>query len=118
MVELYVENQNGCRDSTYGLQFVEADYSFYMPNSFTPNGDGINDYFFPIANKVDVSTFTFKIFNRWGEIVYSSNDVNERWDGTFKGQDVIEDTYLWIINVKDTQSGALKELRGYILVSR
>ena len=118
LVELYVENQNGCRDSTYGLQFVEADYSFYMPNSFTPNGDGINDYFFPIANKVDVSTFTFKIFNRWGEVVYSSNDVNERWDGTFKGQDVIEDTYLWIINVKDTQSGALKELRGYILVSR
>ena len=46
------------------------------------------------------------------------DDVNERWDGTFKGQDVIEDTYLWIINVKDTQSGALKELRGYILVSR
>jgi gliding motility-associated-like protein len=117
-IELKVTDSNGCRDSVIGIQYVEADYSFFMPNSFTPNGDGLNDYFSPTANKIDISMFKFTVFNRWGETVFITSDVNDSWDGKYKGKDVIEDTYLWIINVKDAQSGHIRELRGYIQLSR
>ena len=117
-VELYVENQYGCSDSIFGVQVIQGQYAFYMPNSFTPNGDGLNDYFYPIADKVDFSNYQFQVFNRWGEVVFSSMDLTERWDGTFKGQPAIADAYLWTINLKNSNTGELKEIKGYVLLSR
>jgi gliding motility-associated-like protein len=117
-VELYVENQYGCSDTVYGIQVILGEYSFYMPNSFTPNGDGLNDSFYPIADKIDESGYQFQVFNRWGEVVFSTKDINDSWDGKFKGSDVMVDAYLWVINLKDIQTAESKEIRGYVLLSR
>jgi gliding motility-associated-like protein len=57
-----------------------------VPNSFSPNGDGVNDKFFAIANQVEF--IEMQIFNRWGQLVFQSNDINSKWDGRFK--DTIE----------------------------
>ena len=70
--------------------------SLYIPNAFTPNGDGINDFFGPEA--IDVSKYSLKIFNRWGEIIFTSNNLKNGWDGTFKGKTVQNDVYVYQLN--------------------
>jgi gliding motility-associated-like protein len=55
----------------------------WIPNSFTPNGDGVNDVFAPISYKLDPDEYTFEIYNRWGERIYYTNDPKEAWDGTY-----------------------------------
>ena len=118
-IELYVENQYGCSDTVYGVQVVEGEYSLYMPNSFTPNGDGLNDYFFPYGDKIDLDNYKFQVFNRWGEVVFSTTDFDEKWDGQFKGKKTVpNDAYLWRIDVKNIKTGEFKELKGYVLLTR
>ena len=69
----------------------------YIPNSFTPNGDRINDIFIPIITSAQsVSTL---IFNRWGEIVFESSDLIPRWDGTYKGAKCPNDIYIYKVEV-------------------
>ena len=117
-IQLYVENQNGCSDTVYGTQIVEGEYAFFLPNSFTPNGDGLNDSFFPVGDKISVENYSFKIFNRWGEMIFSTNDFNEKWDGTYQNNALSSDAYIWKIDLVDSQSGEEKSLKGYVLLSR
>mgnify|MGYP001168334611 FL=1 len=117
-IELYVENQNGCSDTVYGTQIVEGEYAFFLPNSFTPNGDGLNDSFFPVGDKISVENYSFKIFNRWGELIFSTNDFNEKWDGTYQNNALSSDAYIWKIDLVDSQSGEEKSLKGYVLLSK
>ncbi len=84
----------GCKYSDETLVLVEG--SLYIPNAFTPNGDGINDFFGPEA--IDVSKYSLKIFNRWGEIIFTSNNLKNGWDGTFKGKTVQNDVYVYQLN--------------------
>jgi len=69
-----------------------------MPNAFSPNGDGNNDVF-KIANREFEKMTEFKVFNRWGQLVYDGNDPDKGWDGTFKGQPAPMDTYHYIIRL-------------------
>lgn len=67
---------------------------FYVPNAFTPNGDGDNDHFVPVIN--DITNYTFQIFSRWGELIFSSSEPGEGWDGrTLSGTDVGVGVYVW-----------------------
>jgi len=117
-IQLYVENQNGCSDTVYGTQIVEGEYAFFLPNSFTPNGDGLNDSFFPVGDKISVENYSFKIFNRWGELIFSTKDFNEKWDGTYQNNALSSDAYIWKIDLVDSSSGKEKSLKGYVLLSR
>ncbi|MEW6469817.1 MAG: gliding motility-associated C-terminal domain-containing protein [Bacteroidota bacterium] len=63
---------------------VMAPANLYVPNAFTPNGDGINDLFG--AKGDGIIEYSIQIFNRWGELVFESSDINKQWDGTYKGQ--------------------------------
>ena len=115
-IQLYVENQNGCSDTVFGTQIVEGEYAFFLPNSFTPNGDGLNDSFFPVGDKVSIENYSFKIFNRWGELIFSTNDFNEKWDGTYQNNPLSSDAYIWKIDLVDSSSGKEKSLKGYVLL--
>ena len=119
-VKLYVENQNGCSDSTFGTLYVKAEYVFYMPNSFTPNGDGLNDVFFPVGDKISVDSYSFKIFNRWGELVFQTDLFGEDygWDGTFINKEAPSDSYIWRVDLIDSSSGEEKSFQGYVLLAR
>jgi len=93
-----ITNRAGCNfvDSQLVRIFDESD--IYIAGGFTPNRDGKNDRVYPIA--VGVSVFySFKIFNRWGNLVFESNslDPDLGWDGTFKGKDQPADTYTWVV---------------------
>ena len=71
----------------------------WMPSAFTPNGDGLNDWFGPGNNycQPDFSSFNFCIFNRWGEKVFQTFNAGEKWDGTFNGQRAETGTYYYIL---------------------
>ena len=117
-IELYVENQNGCSDTVYGTQIVEGDYAFFLPNSFTPNGDGVNDEFFPVGDKISADNYSFKVFNRWGEMVFSTNEFGTGWDGKYQNNQVSTDAYVWKIDLVDATTGDPKSFNGYVLLTR
>lgn len=97
---LRVSNQQGC----VGYDSINVKYytgpEFYIPNAFTPNGDGNNDYFRFIPVGIKEYHF-FRIFNRWGELMHSSLDFRRGWDGYYKGRPAAIDTYLWILEGVD-----------------
>ncbi len=74
-----VETQFGCKDSTVKEAVVEFGFKIYIPNTFTPNDDGINDRFRPYGE--DVSEYSMQIFSRWGQLLYTSYDMENGWDG-------------------------------------
>lgn len=91
-----VTDNNGCQASDSVL-LHQCELLLWMPNVFTPNGDGLNDIFLPkYRNDVDI-TFQMLIFNKWGEQLFSTNNINQGWDGTYKGVLCKEDLYTWTI---------------------
>jgi large repetitive protein len=68
-----------------------------MPNAFTPNGDGLNDTFGPIPRYDYVNRYYMSIFNRWGQMIYETSDINRGWDGTYQGSPVMMGTYVYRI---------------------
>jgi gliding motility-associated-like protein len=97
---------------------VEAPYTFYIPNCFTPNGDGNNEMFF--GEGTYIKTFHILIFDRWGNKIYESNDVTKGWDGKVQGGSsgklVEEDVYVWKIEIEDTNSKIHKYMGRVTLV--
>lgn len=79
-----VVNQFGCPDTSYQEVYIEPMTTYYAPNAFTPDGDGLNDIYLPIVK--DVYDYEFTIYNRWGEAFFKTNDQNEGWDGTMNGK--------------------------------
>ena len=70
---------------------------FWLPNAFTPNGDGLNDEFKPVQRYDFVKTYRLFIYNRWGQLIFDTPDINQGWDGTFKGQPAEQGTYVYKI---------------------
>ncbi len=101
---LMVKNEFNCWDTLMQTIEVKSDFAAYIPNAFTPNGDGLNDTFYPVLR--GVKRFELQIFDRWGELIFSSNSSEQVWDGTFKGQECKQDVYnykLVLLNVKQEE---------------
>ena len=81
----------GCVDSLYELIDLKANYNIYIPTSFTPDGDGINDFFFPVTQ--GITNVEGYIFDRWGEPVFAFHQASDKWDGTVSGRVCKSDTY-------------------------
>ncbi|HRN56195.1 MAG TPA: gliding motility-associated C-terminal domain-containing protein, partial [Agriterribacter sp.] len=89
---------------------------FYVPGAFTPNGDGKNDVFrFTAAGMTAIHYF--KIFNRYGQLVYSSTDPSLGWDGNCNGKPQTTDTYVWMIEGKDYLGNSVKR-KGTVTLMR
>ncbi|MFN3341598.1 MAG: gliding motility-associated C-terminal domain-containing protein [Flavobacteriales bacterium] len=108
---IVVTNQYGCLDSAYVNIVVQASPSIYVPNAFSPNDDGTNDFFAPVCYGVE--ELELLIFNRWGELIYSENSLNASWDGGSK----IIDVYVWKIKIKDN-TGIHKTMIGHVSLVR
>jgi gliding motility-associated-like protein len=82
---------------------VEEDYSFFVPNAFTPNGDGHNDVFFPQGIDIDPQHYSMFIFDRWGNMIYQTSTWPGGWDGTVQGssEPCQIDTYVYKIVTQD-----------------
>lgn len=94
---------------------IALDGSLYIPNSFSPNGDGVNDLFIVLGE--DIIEFKILVFNRWGELIYQSTDLDDAWDGTHKGKPAQTDTYVWRVVYSDVNTSK-KELFGHVNLLR
>ncbi|MFH0892814.1 MAG: PKD domain-containing protein [Bacteroidota bacterium] len=99
---LYAVNEIGCYDSIPIDITIQPEYNVFIPNCFTPNGDGHNDTFFPKGFGIESNNFEFYIYNRWGEEIFFSNNINNQWDGTYRGNGNIVQTgvYPYLLIVK------------------
>jgi gliding motility-associated-like protein len=109
MLKVYNRHQHGglvidCVDSMIQTIVVDPEVLVYIPNIFTPNNDGpeVNNVFKPIVS--DESSYFVKVFNRWGEIMWHSENPEESWDGTFNGAPCQEGVYLYVVKVANAQS--------------
>jgi gliding motility-associated-like protein len=100
-VLLTVLNNYECADTSTQQISIGDVHTFYIPTSFTPNGDGKNDYFFPKGIGINYETFQMEIFNRWGNLLFQANDFERGWDGKKGSQYAKEDTYIWQIYFKE-----------------
>jgi gliding motility-associated-like protein len=116
-VTQWVKNQYGCKDSITEPLPVKPVFTFFIPNSFSPNGDGVNEYFKGTGIGIDNTTYNMWVYDRWGNELFKSNDLEKGWDGRFKatGDVVMEDVYVWKVNFKDTQ-GQKHEYRGVVSI--
>lgn len=104
----------GC-NKTFNVNVSEencSDCNAYVPNAFTPNADGLNDLFKP-KFYCHIPEFRFKIYNRWGEKIFESGDVNKGWDGTYAGLKLPVGSYVYFIKYK-TISGIIKTVKGMV----
>jgi len=100
-VTLVVRNEFGCTDTMSYKVHVTFDSKIFIPNAFTPNSDGNNDGFKAIG--FNLEKIHTQIYNRWGELIWEGFNVNDSWDGTFKGARVMEGVYIYQIDAQDKE---------------
>jgi gliding motility-associated-like protein len=115
VVAMVVTNKWNCADTIVNALKVEEDYNVWVPNTFTPNDDSRNDLFLVVVR--GVSFFNLKIFNRWGKLIFHSNDVTQGWDGTYMGQPSPDGVYNWIISTT-SKAGEQKIQTGNVNLFR
>lgn len=118
-VELIAINTDGCRDTIYKPVIIEDDFTLFIPNAFSPNGDGINDFFYPKGIGIDEKHYQLWIFDRWGNMIFYSDEWDKWWDGTVQGKEdeVQEDVYVWKMKVRSFK-GDKRNLVGHVTVVR
>ncbi len=111
--EYSVSDQYGCEDE----YIVEVDQGVIdVPTAFSPNGDGVNDYIYVAARDLE-KLVEFKIFNRWGEVVFSTDNIDAAWDGNYNGMPQNPDNYAFVIKAI-TKCGKEVFKKGYITLLR
>lgn len=119
VVQLIVTNALGCSDTSYVTIVVQEDIIFYVPNSFTPNDDDFNNIFIPIITSgIDTKNYAFNIFNRWGELIFETNEIGVGWDGKYKGVKVQDGTYTWTLKFKSKYNDGIFEHSGHVTLVR
>jgi gliding motility-associated-like protein len=116
-VSLVVENGMGCRDTA--LRMLKTLHTCYIavPNAFTPNGDGINDYLYPL-NAYKADNLEFRVFNRYGQLVFETRDWTRKWDGTLGGVPQSTGTYVWMLRYTERDTGKQVFQKGTTVLIR
>lgn len=117
LVWLQVTNNYGCQDEISQQIEIEPEFMFYIPSAFSPNADNRNEFFRAYGEGVDWSTYQMTVFNRWGQEIFHTNNVENPWDGSYKGKQVPNDTYVWTVTVFDLKGNA-HVYRGHVTVVR
>jgi gliding motility-associated-like protein len=118
-VNLVAISSNGCRDIASQLVEITPDFALYIPNTFTPDGNGLNDMFQPMGVGIDEENYRMDIFDRWGENIFTSNSFRKGWDGTVKGGSKLapQGVYTYKLLVHDLQ-GNKHPFVGHVTVIR
>ncbi len=116
-VQLIVTNNIGCSDTAVQTVKVVGNCYIAVPNAFTPNGDGLNDYLYP-TNAYKAKNLVFKVFNRFGQLMFTSTNWQNKWDGSFKGQPADPATYVWILQYTLIDTGQRVEQKGSTILLR
>ena len=120
-VMLTAWNENGCTDEVTHVVTITNEFNVYVPNTFTPNGDGLNDVFKPeFITAKDIEFYKLSIFNRWGEVIFETTDPMEAWSGNVRGGDYFTDSgvYTYQLLLKMTDSVQKKIFTGHVTMNR
>ena len=109
-----ITNAAGCliKDSLLVRMFSKSE--IYLPETFTPNGDGKNDKLTPLLVGI-VELKYFKVFNRWGQLLFTTSQIGDGWDGTFKGTKQPLETYTWMVEGKDLDGNSIQRIGSTVL---
>jgi len=118
LVSVRSVSEHGCEYA--GEEWVYVWRDFWAPDAFTPNSDKLNDVFRFIGNEKYITEFSFIIFNRLGEVVFTGHSLDDEWDGTYKGQLCPWGVYGWVVNYKSNYKGLHKggERKGVVTLIR
>lgn len=118
-VTLYVSQASGCTDSIMQIIDVSPEYTYFLPNAFTPNYDNKNDGFKGKGVMWTLQDFEMTIFNRWGEAIFQTSDPNEAWNGrkNNNGQPSPGGVYVYLVTLTDGRGEAF-EYKGYATLVR
>ncbi|MES2593083.1 MAG: PKD domain-containing protein [Bacteroidota bacterium] len=102
-----------CIDTTYRNITIEPDFTFYIPNTFTPNDDGLNDTF--TGQGIFITKFEMSIFDRWGNLIFFSDDASKPWDGKINHSNVMAQENIYVYSFKLTDFNKKKHLfKGFV----
>lgn len=101
LVTLIVRNPSGCYDTATREIYIGPEFTFFIPNAFTPNGDATNDYFF--GTGIGITVYDLWIFDRWGNMIFHTEDLNQGWNGKANGGKEIAqmDVFVWKVELTD-----------------
>jgi gliding motility-associated-like protein len=116
-VGLEVLTPEGCFNSSTVEVCVEDEFAAYIPNAFTPNGDSYNDLFGVVTTVGQPREFEFAVHDRWGRVLFQSDDRNIQWDGRVDGAEVPPGVYIWRLRMIDTK-GQDQERMGHVTLLR
>jgi len=114
-ITLIATDQKGCVDSISKWIEIAPERYIYLPNSFTPDGDGLNEYFY--GRFIGLLSARFYIFNRWGEEIFFSDQLNFVWNGEYEDVPVQDGTYSWYL-IYEIEKGIYEDLSGHVNVIR
>lgn len=117
-VKLVVENDGGCLDSIILDVEIKNPLNIFVPNSFSPNGDGYNDKFFVTLTNEEIIDYELRIFDRWGNLIYYSNKISDQWDGTHENEKVPSGVYTYQIRHKEEGKRKPTKVSGHVNVIR
>lgn len=112
VIELIATTDEGCADTAWQLVSIESESTLYVPNSFTPNGDGKNEVFY--VNGYNLATLDVMIFDRWGHLITEWNTMDGSWDGKLKGRECPIGVYVYVLYATGLEG---REYRQYGHVS-
>jgi gliding motility-associated-like protein len=119
---LEVSNQYGCADSVCYTIVVNREEMVFLPNSFSPNDDGINDVFYPVLSGFNLNEiqYAFSIYNRYGERIFYSEDPNQAWIGNVYENEFYAqiDGYTWSLQITTSSFTEPIELTGSVVIIR
>lgn len=111
-----VYNEFGCTDTMIKTVYIIPYTTLYAPNSFTPDGDEINDIFLPVVK--DADHYHLRIYTRWGNLIFETNSLIEGWDGTHNGRKMGDGVYVYTINVRKVQDSLDYMIKGHVTLIR
>ncbi len=115
---LFALDSNACNDTTCQFITVKEDMTIFVPTSFTPNGDGVNDEFKAEGIDFEPTAFSLMVYNRWGQLVFSSSDITDGWDGKYLGVYANNGIYAWKLKARTKNSAKKIEKYGRVTLNR
>ncbi len=115
-----ITNFCGTASDQIVFEIEDCDIYLYVPNAFTPDGDELNQTFQPVITGENINSYEFRIYNRWGQTVFESQDVNYGWDGTYGGVLAPDGIYTWTLMLNRTKSDQVEVITetGHVTMMR
>lgn len=107
----------GCTDTTFRTVIIGPEITIFIPNAFTPDGDGMNDGFSPRGSAINKEGYSLLIFDRWGDRIWATNRWGDPWPDTVNGAPAMQDVYVYAVRFRDDLNKR-HEYRGTVMLIR